>query len=219
MATMLSSRYSAERCMNFSRRHQRLVKQVVNDSELAGGIQKPIDKVSAKQADYEQKVEEHENAYDDMVLADRYIDDNIRSLYADCKKYDRDNPVDRILIKVFPDETYGDIIRLPFMKEINEVSNIQLRVESLGKGHAIYSYVEKIQEVISNAKKAIEENANAIRQEKLAEAEIDIAKEELIRQYEINYLDARRKYGRNLAENLFPKVRSRSLSVELDEEE
>ena len=33
----------------------------------------------------------------------------------------------------------------------------------------------------------------------------EIAKEALIRQYELNYLEARRKYGKATAEKLFPR--------------
>jgi deoxyadenosine/deoxycytidine kinase len=41
--------------------------------------------------------------------------------------------------------------------------------------------------------------------------------EALARQYELNYLEARRKYGKATAEKLFPRIQSRNTSVEPDE--
>jgi hypothetical protein len=43
---------------------------------------------------------------------------------------------------------------------------------------------------------------------KSLEAELEIAKEALIRQYEYNYLDARRALGAATAEKLFPLLSS-----------
>jgi hypothetical protein len=218
MATMLSSRYSAIRCVNYARRHQRLSKQVVNDNELVNGIQPSVDKVIAKNSDLESKQYERENAYDDVILSDRNLDDRIRSLYAECQQHDRQNPGDATLIKIFPDEKYGEIVKLPFLREINEAGKMVVRIESLGTEHPIYPMAGQMQSAIDNTSAAIEAHTAAIRNVKMAEAEVEIAREELIRQYEINYLDARKKYGRITAEKLFPKASSRSSAVQIDEE-
>ena len=53
---------------------------------------------------------------------------------------------------------------------------------------------------------AIEGVEAAIREVKLAEADLEISKEKLQRQYEINYLDARKQFVKRKAEHLFPKL-------------
>jgi hypothetical protein len=40
----------------------------------------------------------------------------------------------------------------------------------------------------------------------MAEAEVETAKEALVRKYELNYLEARRKYGKPTAEKLFSRI-------------
>lgn len=219
MAQLLSSRYSAERCMNSGRRHQRLSKQVVNDETLSNQIQPAMDECGLKLDASEQKAQNREDAYDDLVLADRYLDDEIRSIFDTCKKYDRDHPGALVLIKVFPDEKFGDLIRLSFSDEAGEAEKIALRLESLGSVHELFPFVSRLKTKIDAVKSALDNHKNAIREEKMAEAEVEIAKEALIRQYEVNYLDARRKYGRLTCEKLFPRTNTRNTSSELVEQE
>ena len=45
-------------------------------------------------------------------------------------------------------------------------------------------------------------------------AEMDIAKEVLCKQFEANYLDARKEVGRGYANSLFPSVNSRKVPME-----
>ena len=58
-----------------------------------------------------------------------------------------------------------------------------------------------------------------VRQVKLVEAEGEIAKEALIRKYELNYLEARKTYGRQQAEKLFPRLSTRLPDTEEEPEE
>ncbi len=217
MAQLLSSRYSAERCMNSSRRHQRLSKQVVNDETLSNQIQPAMEDCKSKIGLLLQKTEAREDAYDDMVLSDRLLDDEIRSLFEDCKQFDRDHPAEVALSKIFPDEKFGEIIRLPYATEINEANKIVLRLESLGVEHSLNPSVAKMKDKITGASTAQEALSDAIRKEKMAEAEVEIAKGALIRQYEHNYLNARGKYGKTNVEKLFPRIQSRGTSSDLDE--
>jgi hypothetical protein len=217
MAQLLSSRFSAERCVNSGRRHQRLSKQVVNDETLSNQIQPVMDDCNLKLDTINQKEETREDAYDDLVLADRFLDDEIRSIFDSCKKYDRDHPAEQVLIKIFPDEKFGELVRLPYAIEISEANKLVLRLESLGAEHSLNPFVAKLNAKIDAAVNALAAQSTAIRDEKMAEAEVEIAKEALVRQFELNYLEARRKYGKATAEKLFPRIQSRNTSVEPDE--
>ena len=88
---------------------------------------------------------------------------------------------------------------------------------SFAQKHPLYANVALLHKKIDAGKKAILAKNNAIRVEKMAEAEVDIDKEAVIRQYENNYLDARKKYGKPAAEKLFPETRPRGSLVETEE--
>ncbi len=217
MAKLLSSHDSATRCLNIVRRHERLIKQVVNDSQLISSIKTSRENLEQKVKLKTEKQTVRENTYDDMILSDHNLDDSIRSTYEKCEQYDRGNPSERILKKIFPDEKYGEIVRLPFLKEIASVEKIVIRIESLGASHSIYSLADEIKSRLTNTSEAIKANEASIREIKLAEAEVEIAKESLIRQYESNYLDARKTYGKNTCEKLFPRVNNQTETVEEEE--
>ena len=219
MASLITSRDSAERCINLARRHQRLAKIVVNDGKLSGQMIPSMDQVKVKIDLLMQKSEAREDAFDDQALADKFLDDTIRSIFGDCQKFDRTNPTAMVLRKIFPDEKFGEIVRLPFNTEIRAAEQMKLRLEKLGEKHPLYANVALLHKKIEAGKKAIADKNSAIRDEKMAEAEVDIDKEALIRQYENNYLDARKKYGKATAEKLFPETRSRRSQVETEEED
>jgi len=218
MARMLNTNDAAIRCINTIRRHQRLCKQVVNDEELILQIQTTADVLISKDQVLQVKQVERENAYDDVILYDRYLDDTVRSVFEDCKQFDRKNRSETVLSKIFPDEKFGEIVRLPFAKEISDVQQISVRLKSLGEDHELFALAEQLDTSIANSKSALKTVDESITSIKMAEAEVEIAKEALIRRYEINYLEARKKYGRNTAEKLFPKIYSRKTITEIENE-
>ena len=218
MAILLNLHDSASRCLNVVRRHQRLIKQVVNDNELIQKVQPDYDVLSEKVQNREEKEIIRENAYDDLVLADRNLDDSLRTVFEKCKQYDRENLSERILIQIFPDETYGDLVKLPFAKEVDVINKIAIKLESLGTGHTLYPLRDLLKGKSQLCETAIQSVEDAIREIKLAEAEVEIAKNTLIRCYEANYLDARKKYGRSTADKLFPKVYNRKTTEQIVEE-
>ena len=214
MARLIHPSDSASKCLNYTRRHQRLTKQVVNNNGLIEQIQVPATVLKEKVGVLNGKETAREDAYDDLILSDKVLDDTIRSVYEDCKKYDRSNLGERVLIRIFPDETFGEIIRLPFSKEVTEVEQTAIRIESLGTDHELYPLAAVVKEYASNCKNAIDHLDESIKEVKLAEAEVDIAKEALILNYESNYLEARKQYGKITTEKLFPKVYSTKSSSE-----
>lgn len=217
MAQLLSSSYSAKKCNNAGRRHQRLSKQVIEDKTLPDKLDAPIALCKAKMKVLDEKKEFREDAYDDLVLSDRFLDDEVRSLFEECKKYDRNNLAELVLRKIFPDEKFGEIVRLPIAIEVSEVEKIILRIENLGAEHSLVPYVSTLKDKIGVAENAQGVYSTTIREEKMAQAEVEIAKQALIKQYEHNYLDVRHKYGKAMCEKVFPIIRSRRSSNDLDE--
>ena len=120
--------------------------------------------------------------------------------------------------KIFPNETFGDIIRLPFAIESNEVVLIAVKLESLGEEQSLFPLAQELHNKAASSEAVIKAVESAIRNIKTAEAELEIAREALIRKYEINYLDGRKKYGMRTADNLFPELYSRKTISDIEED-
>jgi hypothetical protein len=99
---------------------------------------------------------------------------------------------------------------MPYTDEPNEAEKIAVRIEGFGNSHTLYPLAAALREKIAIVRERIETYNVAIRAGKSLEAELEIAKEALIRQYEYNYLDARRTLGTVSAEKLFPLLSSRA---------
>jgi hypothetical protein len=218
MARLLSTHESASSCLNIVRRHERLIRQVANNNSLLEPIKKVRENLEIKLKVKNDKQAQRENAYDDLILSDRNLDDSARTIFEKCEQYDREHPSEIILKKVFTDEKYGVIVRLPFAKEVIELDKIVVRLESLGSGHALFPLAAELKTRINITKEGIKANDAAIVDVKMAEADVEIAKEGLIRQYEANYLEARKMYGKNNCEKLFPRMQTRSETDEEPEE-
>lgn len=214
MAQLLASRYSVERCLGIVRRHQRLCKQVVNDTTLVSQIEPMMELCKSKEKLRKGKNEAREDAYDDLILSKKSLEDEIRSIFSSCQQYDRDHPGALTLEKIFPAGKFSNIFRLPFDRELAEVDKILLRLKGLGEEHSLFSNSSKIKLKSAAMAKALEGHLEFVRIEKLAWTEVVISREALIRQYEFNYFDARRKYGKSMCEKLFPMINKHKRSPE-----
>jgi hypothetical protein len=215
----ISTRFSVVRLLGIVRRHIRLLKQVFNAENLIDQIKPDFDSLEAKQAETESKNTARENAYDDMVLADNLADDAVRNLFDACQQFDRNNPGSNVTLRIFPDEKFGEIIRLPLASELLQIEKLVIRLKELGEGHSLSSYVTELQtkgEVVKSAIGVFEDSLHSV---KTSEAEAEILKEALIRKYELNYLEARKTYGKKDAEKLFPKLDSHVSGKETEEQE
>ena len=85
---------------------------------------------------------------------------------------------------------------------------LAVRVESLGAGHSLHAQGALLRAAAAGVREAIRLQGVAVRAGKAADAEEEIAQAALRRAYDGNYFDARKKLGRQLAEKLFPTVRS-----------
>ena len=130
-----------------------------------------------------------------------------------------ENPGQAILNKIFPEGKFTVIINVERTKEPDVAEQLAVRFENLGSGHPLYVIAADLREKISDSREAISAYHEAIRGQKIAEAEEEIVQAAFRQQYEVNYLDSRKEFGRVMAERLFPKITGRSTVQELPEKE
>ena len=208
MAQLLYERHSTHVHLNSTKRHMRLCRQVNGTEALITAIELPYNELLEKQKATKLAKENREVAYDDVLFHDNILDDKVRSCFDRCKNYDRDNPGRSVLKLVFPDGKFSGIVNAPLDKEPDKVSEIVARIKSLGADHELNDLVAYLQEGIDNCHNALAVYHTTIKEQKAAEALEDIAKSNLARQYEFNYLDAVKKFGRGFTNRLFPVIYS-----------
>ena len=92
------------------------------------------------------------------------------------------------------------------------VEKLAMRLENLGEKHPLYALAQELRTFINASLKAILAYQESVQVLKACETECEMARTALRRQYEVNYLDARKQLGRALAERLFPALNTRSKS-------
>ena len=202
---MLTMRLSALRIHQIVERHIRLLNRFVHDEALIHQIQPHLEQLHEKIKLLEVKENLREDAYDDVVIADLRSGYTVRNLFADCEVFDRSNPSDRILNRIFPSGTFGSLVRLPFEKEMLELEKLVRRLKELGDNHTLNHHISLLNKQITEFELAIKNNKAAITAVKMAEEEVQVSKRAIIQAYEMNYLDARKKYGKIESNILFPK--------------
>jgi hypothetical protein len=206
MARMLRETQSTHLHLNASRRHGRLCGKVKGAQKFEDAIKPSRDALVQKQNQTGLKTEEKEDGYDDLMLADAELDDAIRTAFEKCMQFNRDNPGQSLLLKIFPDQKYTDVTMASWTKEPDLAEQVAVRFDNLGPTHPLTPVGADLRTKIASSRAAIAAYYEAIRRQKVAEAEEEIAQAELRRQYEANYLDARKEFGREIADKLFPKV-------------
>lgn len=206
MARLLYQRDSAAFMLNAIRRHQRLCRTHPSGNVFITSIQPFADTLKSKADLYEVAVNGAQNAGDDVLLADNDLDNTVRNVFDDCRKYDRSHSEGQVLGKIFKDGTFSEIVRMPYKDEPNEVEKIAVKIESLGNAHQLYPLAALLRASVAKVRTAIEAHKTAIRESGATAAELEISKADAVRAYEANYLDARKTLGRANAERLFPSL-------------
>jgi hypothetical protein len=205
MAQLLSDRHSATTCADTCMRHIRLLRHVKGTEDLILAIEPIGATLKARKADTNAAAENKTAAYDYVVFNDAVLDDEVRNLSESCKQYDRKNPGRPVYDLLFP-KGISPVIRITMENEPDEIEKLIKQIEALGEGHTLAGYIAPLQVAIDNSKSAISAYLSAITALKSAEALEDIAKTNLIRQYELNYYEALTKFGKVSANRLFPAI-------------
>ncbi len=216
MAEMLSIQESVGKYLEKTSRHQRMCHKVAGAQKYAEAINSDYKGLVEKNTMYREAKYEKFHAYDLMILNNNNMDDGVRTVFEKCSQYDRENPADLVLHLIFPDGTFGKFVRNNIFKESVIVEQLVVRLESLGKDHSLASVSNILKKSLREMGKSILAYHEAVRHEKIAKTELELSKDRLRKQYEANYLDARKELGRKVASQLFPtKISYKKVEKEL----
>jgi hypothetical protein len=218
MAQMLHQKDSSAKHLRFGRRHIRLCGQISGAGQFAAAIQPKLDSLAAKVRERTAATEQRENAYDEVVFQDTQLDNAVRTVFERVKQYDREHTT-RTLDLLFPGRVYSDLVRMPLSEEPHAVNKIIVKIEGMNAGAEFQELADLLKQKTEvsiaawNAYQQTVVDYNAI-----AAAE-EVVKLEVRQQYEYNWLDARRAYGANVANSLFPKVTSKTATHDKEEDD
>jgi hypothetical protein len=203
--------------LRLGRRHARLCKKTPGAEKFAEAIQPKLDRLAEKEEEKKKILVRREDAYDDVVFCDSLLDDVVRTVFERSQQYDREH-LTRVTDVLFPKQGYSEIVYKSLQEEPQAVSAFIVKLEGVEAGDELKQYAVLLGEKAQASTEAwnVYEQVNA--RYRQVQAEEELLKLELQQQYETNWLDARRLYGRIKADHLFPKVRARSIS-EKDAEE
>ena len=210
MAKLLNDKMSSQVHINNSNRHTRLCKQTKGAEGLAEAIAPKIIVLKEKRDETDKKRELYDAAHDDLMLRDAVLDDSIRNVADVAKQYDRNNPGRPVFTMLFPDGKYSDIVRAPFAKEVDKAEQIAERIKALGEEHVLAVQYAPLTRAIAEVRTAISNKQQAKTNVEMAVANEGLAQADLRKQYEFNYLDAVKLFGRKYADRLFPRTVSKA---------
>ncbi|MEQ9438721.1 MAG: hypothetical protein RIG62_06715 [Cyclobacteriaceae bacterium] len=214
MAQLLYPRDATRKHLEATRRHTRLCRQFNGTQFLIDQIQLPYNALADKQAVTQKKEVLRQDCYDDLRIADNHLDDQVRLVFRRCEEHDRAMPAEAVMPRIFPEGKFGHIVNMNLQEEPDMVARLALRLEDLGKDHSLFPLAKVLHDQVAASRKAMKAYDNAVNQIKISEAEEEIARSTLRRQYENNYLDARKQLGKIRAERLFPKLNTSSRAAQ-----
>lgn len=212
MGEMLRDADSTDRHRSVVYRHTRLCKRLKGAEFLITKITPAYDALGAAQANTQQAQLDKDSASDDLAFQGQQGADLLRSVFSRAEDHDRQHPGERILPKLFPEGGYGDYIQSTGVVSVSTLHTLVSRVTGLGPSHAMSGLATELTAqatAIQSAETAYKE-ATLAHHSKAADEEV--AQADLRKAYEENYLEARKVFGKALAERLFPRFRRRSSS-------
>jgi hypothetical protein len=212
MAQLLREKHSTKVHLNISRRHMRLCKQIKGCEKYATAIDPFYKDLTEKQTATELVRHEKESAHDLVTLYDKDLDNDVITLFEKCKQYDRGNPGRPVLNQLFTDGKLTTITSASYDSEPDVALQLLTRLAALGPDHVLSSQSQSIKTNIDRCKGTLSAYYDSITILKSAEANEEISKSKLRRQYEFNYLDSVKEFGKSFAERLFPVISSKSKS-------
>lgn len=214
MATLLNDNMSSETHLSKGNRHVRLCKRIQGAEQLIANIQPAIDDLKAKAAKTSEQKDLREAAQDDVMYNDALLDDAVRNVSDETKLFDRKNSGRLVYTLLFPDGKYSDIVRASLSKELNLAEQLAKRIENLGAEHKLNSLLSPLNTAIEGLRSSRSKLDAQETKVKMASAVEESAQAELRKQYEFNFHDAAKLFGKKYADRLFPKVSSSSKKAE-----
>lgn len=216
MARKLNNSMSSEVHINNSLRHSRRCKQTKGAEILTTNINPLIVELEEKQLETRKQKLARDNSYDDMIFNEGALDDQIRNTSESVKQFDRKNPGRPIFKLIFPEGGYSGIIRSSHAKKVDISEQIIERIKSLGDDHTLAAQITPLSECIAKVRASISNLQQENTKVRTAVANEEIAQANLRKQYEFNYFDAIKMFGKIFANRLFPQtVSKKKLEEEL----
>jgi hypothetical protein len=188
-----------------ARRHIRLCGQINGAADYGKAMQPKLDDLALKERERHEAEELCENAQDDLVLKDSSLDNCVRNLFEHARRYDRDN-MTRFTEMLFPHLSFSDIINAPLSDEPIRVMHLVEKLEHLEEWNELRKYAESLTKYVTAVNEALDARRKSAETLSRRQANEELARNAVRTQYESNYLDARKQYGKQQAEHLFPKV-------------
>jgi len=210
MAKLLNDKMSSQTHISNSNRHIRLSNQTQGAESLSTAIAPKVNLLKEKNAATLAQKENKDAAYDNLVFKDAVLDDVIRNVSDSAKQFDRMNPGRPIYTQLFPDGKYSTIVRASFTKELGMSMQLKERLTALGDTHQLYANVAPLTAAANDVQAALQKLEEEENKVKVAVANEELAQAELRKQYEYNYLDAAKMFGKKFADRLFPKTASKA---------
>lgn len=209
MAQLLRDDDSTDKHLSVVRRHQRR-SRALGAQDLATAIEPARAELAAKAAASLAARLAEEDARDDLELADAAQDDEVRNLAGRAAEHDRTHPDAGAMTLLFRVKNPGVIVEEPLPVERVSIEQLASAIQTLGASHPLAPFATSLREK-SRAVADVEGRLNgAISTRAAAEGEEEIAQAALRRAYESNYFDARRRFGKQRAERLFPRITTRA---------
>lgn len=218
MARLLYQQDSTPLHKRMARRHIRLCGQVQGATSYGQAMLVKLDMLKQKERERIEAEELCENALDDLVLKDAVLDNQVRTLFEDARRNDRDN-MTQFSVVLFPNLTFSDIINMPMSDEPLKVTQLIEKLESFEESHVLRKNIEPLTQCIGEVNAALDTRRQAVETLRKRQANEELARNEVRAQYESNYLDARKNFGKQKAELLFPKVANKQAKTVKDPEE
>ena len=206
MARMISVKLSTILILKLILRHIRMCLQLYGENKYSTAIQSFYDVLKEKYDRYEELKMERLFAHDTIAMSERKLKNMVRTVFNRCKEYERENNDSFLLKSFFPNGRFGAVIKQDRTGIIRDVEQIILKFENLGDKHPLFKLAAMLKAKINKLRKAIRDYNEALRQENLSQAEVELAKEAACKQYAKNHFDAKMEKGRSSADDMFPDL-------------
>lgn len=218
MARMISQRDSATLHLRMAKRHIRLCGRLAQTKKFAAALREAITQLEEKEKGRKAASDEREYAYDDVILCDTDLDNAVRTTFERTRQYDRDR-LTRMLDLLFPARGFSDLVRMPLSKEPQEVNKLVVKLGQLEDGNELKPLAGFLQEKVNASIAAWDAYQQTITRLKEVQASEELSKLALRRQYEHNWLEARKEFGVSVADSLFPKVSVKTAGPQQQDDE
>lgn len=208
MAEMLRDEDSTAKHLDTTRRHMRLCTHIAGAETLAAAIAPRRQALIDAEAETHRREEAEQDQRDRIRFVRAAGSDVVRTYSSRAQEYDRANPGADTHEVLFPLGGFSGLLDSAQGVDAETLDGLALASRSFGESHPLAALALDAESAATLIRTEEQALPDFVRARKLAEAEEELAQAALRKQYEHNYLDARKAYGA-LAERLFPPLSRR----------